>query len=151
MRVETPRQKQLVEPRKFDLAMAPLQMEMPKVQAATMVIAPLKPQRQQQSGLGPTGIYDVGAVDTPPRLQRYSPPLYPARAKGKKIEGKVVVRCVVTAGGRVKETKIVSAEPEGYFERAALDAVAKWTFVAARHEGNKVSVYVDIPLSFTLD
>ncbi len=93
----------------------------------------------------------MATVDVQPRLRQYRPPLYPPRARGQGVEGKVVVRCVVTAGGRVKEEKIIQANPAGYFEQAALKAVKKWTFVPATLNGEKVPVYVDIPLSFTLD
>lgn len=151
MRVKTPRHKRMVEPEKLDLAVAPLQFEMPRVLAATIPIAPPEPQQQQPSGFGATGIYDVGNVDTPPRLQRYAPPVYPARAKGRKIEGEVLIRCIVTTGGRVKDAEIIHADPPGYFERVALASVVKWTFVAARNEGKKVPVVINIPVTFKLD
>lgn len=98
-----------------------------------------------------SGIFDLGDVDSPPRLQKYAPPLYPAAAKGKRIEGRVIIRCTVTAKGRVKDAEIISAEPPGYFEKTALKAVMVWTFIPAKYRGEKVPVYVDIPLTFSLD
>ncbi len=133
-----------------------LKMETVPLMAANLP-APLpvvvKPRMVDALKTGPVagGIYQSGAVDVQPRLKRYRPPLYPPRAKGQRIEGKVVVRCVVSAGGKVNEAKIIKAKPAGYFERAALKAVKNWTFVPAILNGKKVSVYVDIPLSFTLD
>ncbi len=139
---------------KLSLTMKPLKIELPAMRAASIPAAP--PQADQKmegglSGVAGDGIYDLEAVDSPPKLQKYVPPLFPAAAKGKGIEGKVVIRCTVTTKGRVKDAKIISAEPPGYFEKASLKAVAKWTFIAAKFQGEQVPVYVDIPLSFSLD
>lgn len=137
---------------KVSLTMKPLKIELPAMRAASLPSAP--PQVNKGlvgSGFGGEGIYELGTVDTHPKLKKYVPPLYPPAAKGKRLEGKIIVRCIVTAKGRVKDARILSAEPAGYFEKAALKAVAKWTFVTAMYQGKKVSVYVDIPLSFTLD
>lgn len=113
----------------------------------------LKPAKTKASKITPaaTGIYQVASIDIPPKIKWYNLPLYPPRAKGKGIEGKVVIRCVVSAGGKVRDAKVIQAEPAGYFERAALKSVVKWTFVPAKLKGEKVAVYVDIPLSFSLD
>lgn len=96
------------------------------------------------------GIFDLSAVDSPPKVQKYVPPVYPAKAKGKHIEGTVVIRCIVTAAGKVKDLQVISSEPKGYFEAAALKAVKEWTFIAAQLHGEKVPVYVDVPITFSL-
>ncbi len=142
------RNEQLLE--KMDLSMMPLQLELPPMQAASIPAAPSQDFNKKESGMAGTGVYELGMVDSSPKLRRYIPPLYPPRARGKRIEGKVLVRCVVTADGRVKDGVVVSATPPGYFEEAALAAIARWTFIPARYLGEKVPVYVDIPLSFTL-
>ena len=136
---------------KVALTMRPLKVELPTMRAASIPAAPQQVDQKMASAYGGNSIFDLGTVDTPPRLQKYNPPLYPVVAKGQRIEGKVVVRCIVTAKGQVKEMKIISADPAGYFEKAALNAIAKWTFIAAKYQGETVSVYVDIPLTFSLD
>ena len=54
--------------------------------------------------------------------------VYPRRAQARGIEGFVVVEFVVTKTGAVKDPVVVSAQPEGVFERAALDAVVKFKY-----------------------
>ena len=44
------------------------------------------------------------------------------------IEGFVVVEFIVTKTGSVKDAQVVKAQPEGVFDRAALDAVAKFKY-----------------------
>ncbi len=146
--------KEIMEP--MDIRLNPLKLEAAPLMAATLP-TPLpvaqKSVTTMTSAINPaaTGIYEVASIDIPPRLKRYSPPLYPPRARGQNVEGKVVVRCVVSSGGRIQDAKILQAEPAGYFEKAALKSVIKWTFVPAKFKGEKVAVYVDIPLSFSLD
>ena len=132
------------------LAVNPLAIELPPLRVAKAPIAPPAPQPEVAHDFGDNNIYDLSTVDTPPQLQRYIPPAYPASARGRGLEGKVVVRCIVTANGRVESPEILSAAPAGYFEKAALKAVSRWTFIAAKLGGKNVPVYVDIPLSFVL-
>lgn len=133
--------------KKIDITLNPLQVELPNLKAANLPVNMPTPQKVISTGFS-NSIFDLAAVDTAPKLKRYIPPQYPAKAKGRNISGKVMVRCVVTAGGRVKDVKIISADPAGYFEKSALKAVKKWTFIPAKLKGEKVPVYVDIPLSF---
>jgi protein TonB len=54
--------------------------------------------------------------------------VYPRRAQSRGIEGFVVVEFIVTKTGSVKDAQVVTAKPEGVFDRAALDAVAKFKY-----------------------
>ena len=79
-------------------------------------------------------------VGRPPRTQlqlgtdRDSTPLvrinpdYPPRAEQGGIEGWVQVRCTVTAAGTVRDAIVVASEPGETFDRAALDAIARWRY-----------------------
>jgi len=55
-------------------------------------------------------------------------PVYPRRALQRGIEGYVIVEFTVTVQGSVKESFVVEANPEGIFERAALEAVSKFKY-----------------------
>ena len=57
-------------------------------------------------------------------------PAYPNRAQGRGIEGYVVVELTVAADGSVPagSIRIVTAEPKGYFERAAKKAATKFKY-----------------------
>jgi protein TonB len=134
--------------------MNPLKMKTTPTMAATIPMPPAaEPVKTKtfKTTPGTAGIYDMAMVDNPPRLKHYNPPIYPPRAKGQGIEGKVFVRCVVSAGGKVLNTRIIQADPVGYFEKAALKSIKKWTFIPAKIQGKRVAVSVDIPLTFSLD
>jgi|GEM_PF-3080950 len=159
----TPRRKKKVKKafvRPEEIRLTPLKMEAVPLMAAGLPVplsaplpaapAPVK-VNALKPGLGVAGVYQLASVDVQPRIKQFRHPLYPSRAKGQGVEGKVVVRCVVTEGGKVKASRILMANPAGYFERAVLKAVKTWTFVPAKLNGETVAVSVDIPLSFTLD
>ncbi len=60
-------------------------------------------------------------------LVRVSPE-YPPRAAARNIEGWVQVRFNITSTGSVTDVMVVGSEPQGYFEKAAVDAVARWRY-----------------------
>ena len=70
-----------------------------------------------------------------------STPAYPSRALQRGIGGFVVVSFTVDAMGNVKDPTVTYAEPEGYFERAALQSISKWKYAAKVENGNPVPVY----------
>lgn len=96
-------------------------------------------------------VFNAGDVDVPPRIKKYFPPLYPPKARGQRIEGKVMIRALVLPNGLPQKVRVISADPGGYFERAAMDAVWRWTFYPAEEAGEKVKVLVDIPIEFKLN
>lgn len=54
--------------------------------------------------------------------------VYPRRAQARGLEGFVIVEFTVGRTGAVNNPVVVKAEPEGVFERAALDAVVKFKY-----------------------
>ena len=150
-RLKRPQPRRPEKMEQIDIVLEPLQVNLPAMQAATLTVPDLVPGKMGSGPMGAGGVFDLANVDQVPKLLRYYPPLYPAKAKGQGVEGKVVVRCLVTARGLVRDAQIISADPPGYFERASLKTVKRWKFAPASYQGEKVSVYVDIPLSFNLD
>lgn len=55
-------------------------------------------------------------------------PEYPNRAANRGVEGWVLVQFTITPAGTVKDAKVVDASPKGYFEEAALKAIARWRY-----------------------
>ena len=55
-------------------------------------------------------------------------PVYPRRALQRGIEGYVIVEFVVDKTGAVKSPIVIEANPEGLFDRAALDAALKFKY-----------------------
>ena len=78
------------------------------------------------------------------------PPEYPQRAMAKDIEGYVVLRFVVTETGSVEAPEILHAEPEGYFESAAMRAVRRWKYQPQFRDGKPIRVISITRVNFAL-
>ncbi|MCB1669702.1 MAG: TonB family protein [Gammaproteobacteria bacterium] len=68
-------------------------------------------------------------------------PSYPGRALQRGIEGFVVVSFSVDGQGNVINPSVTYAEPEGYFERSALQAITRWKYAAKVKNGEPVTVH----------
>lgn len=78
--------------------------------------------------------------------------IYPRRAQSRGIEGFVIVEFIVTKTGSVSNAKVVKAKPEGVFDRAALDAVAKFKYKPRVVDGIAMEVAgVQNKISFEID
>lgn len=79
-------------------------------------------------------------------LSRHMVPLvratapYPTRALARGIEGFVELSFTVNAQGRVEDPMVLYAEPEGYFERAALNSIRQWQYSPAMDNGEPIPV-----------
>ena len=69
----------------------------------------------------------VGADTDAVPLVRVNP-LYPPRAQSRGIQGWVLVEFTVTKQGLVENVVVVDADPDGYFEKAAVNAVQKYRY-----------------------
>ncbi|CAM4180432.1 energy transducer TonB [Pseudoalteromonas byunsanensis] len=67
-------------------------------------------------------------------------PVYPRRALSRGIEGYVIVEFIVTKQGTVRDPKVITAEPEAIFDRAALDAALKFKYKPRVVNGEAVEV-----------
>lgn len=82
----------------------------------------------------------LGSTNRPLQLLSGAGPIYPAQARADGVEGEVVVRYAVSEEGLVVNPTVVSAEPPGIFDVAALTAVASWRYSAPIHDGLRVAV-----------
>jgi TonB family protein len=86
---------------------------------------------------------------TAPKLIKEVKPQYSARAIQDKVEGEVLMECVVKADGTVGDKKVIkSLDPD--LDQAALDAAAQWVFEPGTRDGKPVNVLVTIAMAFTL-
>lgn len=95
--------------------------------------------------------FNLNEVDQPPRPIRVFPPQYPFLAKRDGIEGKVTLRFVVDAEGNAKEAEVDKADPEGYFEDAALKVIERYKFKPAMKGGKPVNCIVKLPIVFEME
>jgi len=99
---------------------------------------------------GKVGVIDLPADATAPRpLASNQPPRYPESARRRGKSGTLRLRIVIQADGTVGAITILEGEEP--FVTAARDAVSRWRFEPARHLGQAISVYRDIPIAFSLE
>lgn len=66
---------------------------------------------------------------------------YPPRALARGIEGFVELSFTVNEFGDVIDAVVTYAEPEGVFDRSALQSISRWKYAAAVKEGIAVPTY----------
>jgi TonB family protein len=110
------------------------------------------------SGLGPGygggtggGAYRPGAGITLPRVLREVKPQYTADAMRAKVQGTVLLECIVQEDGSVGPVKVVrSLDPIFGLDQEAIKAARNWRFTPGMRQGQPVPVIITIELSFTL-
>lgn len=95
--------------------------------------------------------FELTEVDTPPKVVRKAPPVYPFGAKREGLRGVVVIRCLVGIDGLGSKFIVIKSEPKGVFDEAGLTAVRKWRFKPGILGGEPVPTWVRIPLKFELN
>jgi TonB family protein len=80
----------------------------------------------------------------------FMPPNYPARAREHETEGWVDLEFTVTKDGVTRDAVVKAAEPQGVFDRSALDAVKRWRYEPRVIDGSVVDQRVETRLRFRL-
>lgn len=75
-------------------------------------------------------------------------PVHPPEARRARLEGEVVLECVVDERGAVKLSRIVESVPG--LDQAAIDAVQRWKYRPAFLDGRPQAVYLVIRIAFDL-
>jgi len=110
------------------------------------------------SGLGPGsgggtggGVYRPGNGVTLPTILREVKPQYTSDAMRAKIQGVVLVECVVRPDGSVSDVQVVRSLDSTFgLDNEAVKAAKQWRFRPGTRLGEPVSVLVSIELTFTL-
>ncbi len=131
--------------------LVPIQRPEPLVEPPPSAIT--EPLRETNIGTGPILTYAEESFNLdPPGWQNVTfqsaelvpvvrtAPVYPTRALQRGIEGFVVVTFTVDERGNVADPAVTYADPEGYFERAALQSITKWRYSARVEDGRAVPV-----------
>ena len=110
--------------------------------------AGLGPGSGQNMGGGPSGL---GTGVIPPRVLQEVKPNYTAEAMRAKMQGLVLVECLVLPDGTVGEARVIKSLDRAFgLDEEALEAAKRWRFVPARRQGVAVPVVVTIEVAFTL-
>jgi protein TonB len=110
------------------------------------------------SGLGPGtgggtggGAYRLGSGVTTPVLLKEVKPQYTSDAMRAKIQGTVVVECIVKPNGTVGDVQVIRSLDSTFgLDQQAVIAARQWLFRPGTLKGEPVSVTITIQLDFTL-
>lgn len=78
------------------------------------------------------------------------PPRYPPRARRRRQEGWIRLEFTVTTSGDVTGVAVLDAEPEGVWDEAAREALARWRFRPRTVDGEAVEARVTQTLQFRI-
>ena len=79
---------------------------------------------------GPPAASSAATAGATPRLLSAPSPRYPLMALRRKLEGQVTVQFTIQPDGSVASPRVVSGDPPGVFDEAALVAASRWRFEA---------------------
>ncbi len=96
----------------------------------------------------PTGPVRVGLDVKEPRKVKHVPPVYPSIAVEGRIEGTVVLECVIDPRGRVVDVQVLKGLP--LLDEAALEAVRQWVYTPTLINGVPTSVIMTVKVTFRL-
>lgn len=89
-------------------------------------------------GTGPTDAVAFSEGMQRPQVLHMVKPAYTQEALHAEVQGRMVVRCVITPRGTVEQCRILKPLP--YMEKAALDALSQWRFTPIRINGRPARV-----------
>jgi periplasmic protein TonB len=97
------------------------------------------------------GVFRPGNGVTIPRVLREVKPAYTAEAMRAKVQGVVMLECVVMPDGSIGRVEVVKSL-DGTFglDQEAIKAARQWRFAPGTRFGEPVAVLVTIELAFTL-
>ncbi len=77
-------------------------------------------------------------------------PTYPPAAREDGQEGLVILRVRISADGLPLDIALRRSSGSRVLDRAAIAAVQRWTFVAARRGSHPIESWIDVPIRFRL-
>jgi protein TonB len=97
------------------------------------------------------GAYRPGNGVETPRLLQEVKPQYTAQAMRAKIQGEVLLECIVQPDGSVGRIRVVRSLDSSFgLDQEAIKAASKWRFAPGTRQGQPVPVLVTIAIAFTL-
>ncbi|WP_315532964.1 energy transducer TonB [Delftia acidovorans] len=77
-------------------------------------------------------------------------PSYPPESKSLGQEGRVMLRVLVGASGKVLAVNVVQSSGYPLLDQSALDAVQTWRFVPGTRDGVPDSMWTRLPVTFLM-
>lgn len=92
-----------------------------------------------------TGVRQFEAGMTRPVLDPNNAPVrFTAEARAARVQGLMVLRCVISLDGRLESCRVVQGLP--YMNETVLETVSTWRVTPVRYQGQVVTVEYEIPL-----
>lgn len=88
----------------------------------------------------------IGEVKPPVVIRRVTP-LYPRGALAARMNGSVIVECIIDKTGRVREAHVLSSTST-LFNQSAIDAVQQWQFTPGSLHGKMIDTIFDLTVTF---
>ncbi|ABW67539.1 energy transducer TonB [Desulfosudis oleivorans] len=95
-------------------------------------------------------VFDAMDLDSPLVPVFRKPPVYPAHAKRRNIQGWVTVSFLVDAKGRVTDVTVTESDPESIFDDSVIQCVSGWRFKPGTIAGRPVVTKVTTTIRFEL-
>jgi protein TonB len=96
----------------------------------------------------PPQLVRVGGLVHEPRKIRDVAPAYPLIAKRARVQGVVILECVINTQGRVEGVKVLRGLP--MLDEAAVDAVKQWVYTPTLVGGVPADVVMTVTVNFVL-
>lgn len=100
-------------------------------------------------GQEPQRAYRVGGGVTPPHMLQKKEPAYSEQARIARLEGTVVLKCVVDPEGNATKLSVTKSLGLGLDEKA-IEAVSAWKFAPGQRAGKPVSVIASVEVNFRM-
>ncbi len=88
----------------------------------------------------------TGDVKAPVVIHRVNP-LYPHMALISRMNGVVVVECIIDKSGRVRDAHVLTSSSP-MFNQSAIEAVEQWQFAPGTLYGNRIDTIFDLTVTF---
>ena len=95
-----------------------------------------------------SGVLPFGAGMTRPTLMSKVDPVYTREALAARVEGLMLVKCVITTTGTLQSCRVVKGLP--HMDEAVLKALGQWRYTPVSYQGAPVSVDYVIPVRLVL-
>jgi protein TonB len=96
----------------------------------------------------PPQVVRVGGVIREPRKVKNVPPVYPEFAREARLQGVVILECVISPQGRVEAVKVLRGVPT--LDEAAVEAVRQWAYTPTLINGVPTSIVMTVTVNFML-
>ena len=129
----------------------------------TAASAPMSGQPARESAAAPvvpavtesTPAAGARVEEAPPRFDAEylanAAPEYPRFARQRGIEGRVLLRVLVSADGTAGRVELARSSGNELLDQSALRTVGQWRFVPARRGQTAVEAWVEVPVAFRLN